>query len=261
MTQDEKRIWLIKELQREMPRCAAHKIPEDADGQWLLLRSLFNVRPARPASREFLEIQDEFLTEMTKEKGITDCRALKPSLMGGRLCLWRGDITTLKADAIVNAANSELLGCWIPLHGCVDNIIHTMSGVELRIKCGEIMEAQGHEEESGKAKITPGYNLPAKYVIHTVGPIVSGPLRRRDCELLADCYRSSLELAAANGCESIAFCCISTGVFRFPADKAAETALRSVSDFLKTNDTIRWVVFNVFKESDLDIYDKLLNGR
>lgn len=259
MTQSERQIYLIQELIREMPQYEGVRIPDGEEERWKLLRSLFNVRPPRAASADFLRVQDEYLTEKIRQRGIVDSAALSPTKANDRIFLWQGDITALACDAIVNAANSALLGCWQPCHSCIDNIIHSLSGVQLRIKCNEIMQAQGHEEETGRAKITPGYNLPCKYVLHTVGPIIStGYLRKKDCELLAGCYRSCLELAAANGVASIAFCCISTGVFRFPQQKAAQIAVETVSEFLKTDISIRQVIFNVFTDQDLMIYRNLL---
>ncbi|MDO5350249.1 MAG: protein-ADP-ribose hydrolase [Lachnospiraceae bacterium] len=258
MNQSEREIYLIRELLKEMPRYRGMKIPDDKEGRWKLLRSLFNVRPPYPASPDFLQIQDEYLSEKIRQRGITDSTAIPPTKANERICLWQGDITSLRCDAIVNAANSALLGCWQPCHSCIDNIIHSLSGVQLRIRCNEIMEAQGHEEETGTAKITPGYNLPCKYVLHTVGPIITGMLRKKECELLESCYRSCLELAAANGVQSIAFCCISTGVFRFPQDKAAEIAIETVSRFLETDSSISQVIFNVFTNQDLAIYRRLL---
>lgn len=258
MTQEERRIYLIKALLNEMPQYRNTEIPDDEAGQWRLLRSLFNVRPPYPASTDFLKIQDEFLSEMIRKRGIVDCKSLTPTNSNPRIYLWQGDITTLRCDAIVNAANSALLGCWQPCHSCIDNIVHSLSGVQLRIECNKIMQAQGHEEETGTAKITQGYNLPCKYVLHTVGPIISGILRKRDCELLASCYQSCLELAAAKGVQSIAFCCISTGVFHFPQDKAARIAIKTVSHFLETNSSICQVIFNVFTDKDLAIYQSLL---
>ncbi len=258
MNQEERRIYLIRELQREMPQYKKIEIPKDESEQWRLLRSLFNVRPPYPASDDFLKVQDEYLSEVIRQRGIVDAAALPTVKADSRISLWKGDITALKADAIVNAANSALLGCWQPCHSCIDNIVHSLSGVELRIKCNEIMQAQGHEEETGTAKITPAYNLPCKCVLHTVGPIISGPLRKRDCNLLASCYQSCLELAVANGGQSIAFCCISTGVFHFPQDRAAEIAVETVSEFLRTDTCVKKVIFNVFKQEDYDIYQKLL---
>ena len=259
MNQEERRLYLIRALQREMPQYGKVRIPESGEGQWRLLRSLFNVRPPYPASPEFLDIQDEYLGEMIRERGITDGDSLPPAASDPRLVLWQGDITSLRCDAIVNAANSALLGCWQPCHSCIDNIIHSFAGVQLRIKCSELMEAQGHEEETGKAKITPAYNLPSKFVLHTVGPIILGELEEEDCRLLADCYRSCLALAAENGLRSVAFCCISTGVFRFPPERAAEIAVKTVKAFLDHSETsLKRVIFNVFKDSDWEIYSNIL---
>lgn len=258
MTQEERRIYLIRELQREMPQYQDAEIPADEEGQWRLLRSLFNVRPPYPASDGFLRVQDEYLSEMIRQRGIVEAEKLPRTKKNPRLTLWQGDITMLRCEAIVNAANSALLGCWQPCHSCIDNIIHSLSGVQLRIKCNELMQAQGHEEETGSAKITPAYNLPCRYVLHTVGPVISGPLRQKDCGLLAGCYRSCLELAAENQIRSVAFCCISTGVFHFPGQRAAEIAIKTTEEFLGRNDSIRQVIFNVFTDKDLAIYRELL---
>ena len=259
-TQEERRIWLIGQLQREMPQYEEISIPADEEGQWRLLRSLFNLRPPYPASEEFLKVQDEYLSEMIRERGIVDGEQLPRVKNNPKISLWQGDITTLRCGAIVNAANSALLGCWQPCHSCIDNIIHSLAGVQLRIRCSQIMEAQGHEEETGRAKITPAYNLPCEYVLHTVGPIITGPLRESDCELLASCYRSCLELASENRIRSVAFCCISTGVFRFPQKKAAEIAVKTVREFLETGSSVEHVIFNVFTDKDLSIYRDLLEG-
>lgn len=184
--------WLVSTFW-VMPEYKDRKIPEEEEGQQRLLRTLFNVRPPYPARAEFLKVQDAYLSERIAQWGITDACFLKASQANDRIFLWQGDITTLKCDAIVNAANNALLGCFQPCHSCIDNMVHSFSGVQLRIKCNEIMLAQGHEEETGTAKITPGYNLPCKYIMHTVGPIISGKLKRRDCERLAGCYGSCLE--------------------------------------------------------------------
>ena len=258
MTHSEKRKYLIKGLLSEFPQYNDLVIPDNEEAQKRLLRSLMNIRPPRPVSEAFLKIQDEYLGEAVAEKGVTDSASLPASSLDGRLVLWRGDITTLKIDAIVNAANSALRGCFVPCHSCVDNIIHSVSGIQLRLACDRIMNEQGHDEPTGKAKITPAYNLPSEYVIHTVGPIVSGPLTDQHCRQLADCYRSCLELAADNGLKSIAFCCISTGEFHFPQKKAAEIAVRTVTDYLNRDSRIGKVVFNVFKQEDYDIYKGLL---
>ena len=260
MTQQERCFRLIQALLEEMPQYQYPVFPYTQERRRRLLRSLMNVRPPRPVSGEFLEIQDAYLQERTREKGITDADGLAPCPVNDRLCLWQGDITTLKCDAIVNAANSRLLGCFQPCHSCIDNIIHTMSGVQLRLACQEIMEKQGGEEPTGQAKITPGFNLPCKYVIHTVGPIVNGPLTETHRELLASCYRSCLDLALENGVRSIAFCCISTGVFAFPQQEAAKIAVRTVTGWLDAHpDGVDRVIFNVFKDEDREIYEGLLS--
>lgn len=230
-------------------------IPTDSKEKFDLYRSLVNIRPAKKISAEYLKAEDEFLQKMTAQKGITDIADLQP--IEDKIYLWKGDITTLKCGAIVNAANSGMTGCYHPCHNCIDNCIHTFAGVRLRLKCAEIMKAQGHEEPTGTAKITPAYDLPCDYVIHTVGPIVQGRLTEKHCELLKSCYQSCLELAVLNGIKSIAFCCISTGVFGFPQDKAAEIAVQTVREFLLTHDIE--VIFNVFTEKDYKIYSGLLD--
>ena len=258
MNQSEKRLFLIQSLLNERPSCQKQIIPTDAERQKILLRGLMNVRRAYPIGAEFLQVQDEYLQSETAAKGITDIDDLTPIRPG--LYLWQGDITTLKCDAIVNAANSGMTGCYYPNHRCIDNAIHTFAGVELRLACEDLMEQQGHPEPIGQAKITPAFNLPCKYVLHTVGPIIDGPVTKEDKELLASCYRSCLELAAENSLESIAFCCISTGEFHFPNDLAAEIAVRTVKEFLKKQTSVKKVIFNVFKDLDKAIYEKLLGA-
>lgn len=256
MNQSERRLFLIQSLLRERPSCQKQIIPTDAERQKILLRGLMNVRNPHPISPEFLEIQDTYLWEETAQKGITDIRDLPPLQPG--LYLWQGDITTLKCDAIVNAANSGLTGCYIPNHRCIDNAIHTYAGVELRLACEAIIRAQGHPEPTGRAKITPAFNLPCKYVLHTVGPIIGSQVTDRDKALLASCYRSCLELAAMYDLESVAFCCISTGEFHFPNNLAAEIAVGTVKEFLKQQTSVKKVIFNVFKDLDKQIYRRLL---
>ena len=258
MTQDERREYLIQYLLKEEIPFGRQNIPTDKQGQENLLRSLMNVRPPRPISNDFLKIQDEYLTERNIERGITDVDTLAPVKSDSRLYIWQGDITTLRCDAIVNAANSGMTGCYIPNHRCIDNAIHTFAGVELRLACAELMEQQGHPEPTGQAKITPAFNLPCRYVLHTVGPIISGRVTKEDKELLASCYRSCLELAAENGLESVAFCCISTGEFHFPNDLAAEIAVKTVKDFMTKQTSVKKVIFNVFKDLDKAIYEKQL---
>jgi O-acetyl-ADP-ribose deacetylase (regulator of RNase III) len=226
--------------------------------EWRLFRSSVNVRKPEPVSDEFLITQNELLQSLIAEKGITDIASLKP--IKDNIYLWRGDITTLKVDAIVNAANSGMLGCFVPCHACIDNAIHTFAGVQLRLECAEIMKKQGYPEPTGNAKITAAYNLPCKYILHTVGPIIQGVASDEDKRLLANCYISCLELAKQNGIASIAFCCISTGEFRFPKEEAAKIAVQSVCNFLETENHNRnmKIIFNVFKEEDERIYQRLL---
>lgn len=258
MIQDERREYLIQYLLKEEIPFGRQNIPTDKQGQENLLRSLMNVRPPRPISNDFLKIQDEYLTERNIERGITDVDTLAPVKSDSRLYIWQGDITTLKCDAIVNACNSQMLGCFSPMHACIDNFIHTYAGMELRLKMHEIMAKQGHEEETGKAKITSGYNLPTKYILHTVGPIIQWKVTKEDEDLLASCYTECLKLAADTGVESIAFCCLSTGVFRFPQQRAAEIATSTVKQYLNKDSRIKKVIFNVFKDEDLKIYSGLL---
>ena len=254
MTQTEKRTYLIEYLLSE--RGEKINIPSDEYDLKRLLRSLFNIRMPKNVTEEFLQIQDEYLQEENRRKGITNIADLEPVQEG--IYLWQGDITTLKCGAIVNAANSQMLGCFQPCHGCIDNAIHTYSGVQLRCKCNELMKEQGLDEPTGQAKITPAYNLPCKYVIHTVGPIVGGYLTQEDCELLKSCYLSCLKLAEENGVDSIAFCCISTGVFGFPQREAAKIAVDTIKEYKEENRSDIMVIFNVFKDSDLAIYREVL---
>ncbi|MDE6593535.1 MAG: protein-ADP-ribose hydrolase [Oscillospiraceae bacterium] len=254
MNQSERQLYLIKYLLAEEERYEKMPVPESEDERFRLLRSLMNLRPPKPISEEFLDVQDEFLKEMISSKSITDIDGMKPIEQG--IYLWRGDITTLKCGAIVNAANSQMLGCFQPCHGCIDNAIHTFAGIGLRLECAKIMSEQGFEEPTGTAKITGSYNLPCGHIIHTVGPVVSGALTDRHCRQLESCYRSCLEIAALNDVKSIAFCCISTGVFGFPQKEAAEIAVNTVRNFIKSCDIE--VIFNVFTEKDYAIYNGLL---
>ena len=258
MNQSEKRLFLLQSLLKERMEYRSIDIPADANSQRQLLRGLMNIRAPQGIGADFLKMQDEYLQGESAAKGITDIADLTPIQPG--LYHWQGDITTLKCDAIVNAANSGMTGCYIPNHRCIDNAIHTYAGVELRLACAELMEKQGYPEPTGQAKITPAFNLTCKYVLHTVGPIIQGRVTRRDQELLASCYRSCLELAAENGLESVAFCCISTGEFHFPNEPAAEIAIRTVKEFLQKQTSVRKVIFNVFKDLDKAIYEKLLRA-
>ena len=256
MNQNERRIFSIQELLKENKRYEDMEIPQDFEEQRALLRALMNVRIAKNIDDEFIKVQDEYLKEEIKRKGIVDIDDLKPIKDG--IYLWQGDITTLRCDVIVNAANSGMTGCYVPNHRCIDNCIHSFAGVQLRLECDEIMTKQGYSEPTGQAKITKSYNLPCKYIIHTVGPIINGKLTSEDCDLLESCYKSCLELAVKNNLDSIAFCCISTGEFHFPNDKAAQIAVKTVEEFMKKETSLKKVIFNVFKDMDKEIYRKLL---
>ena len=257
MNQQERRLYLIRELLQETQEPSL-TIPTDFLAQKQLLRGLMNIRPPRPISQSFLRIQDAYLQEEQRKKGIVTLDTLSPIQPG--IYLWRGDITTLSCDAIVNAANSGMTGCYVPNHHCIDNCIHTFSGVQLRLVCDNLMQQQGYAEPTGQAKITPAYNLPCRYILHTVGPIISGRVSRKDRAALASCYHSCLELAAAHQLESVAFCCISTGEFHFPNEQAAEIAVQTVQQFLRQETSVKQVIFNVFKDVDQAIYKRLLRA-
>ena len=254
MTRTEQIRFLTDILLTEMPeyRAQAERFAAGEEPQRRLLRSLMNVRPPLPLKSEFLAVQDELLSAEREERGVVAADSLFAA--GSKLALWQGDITRLAADAIVNAGNSALLGCFHPCHGCIDNAIHSAAGLQLRGECAELMKRQGHEEPVGQAKITRAYNLPCRYVIHTVGPVVSGDLTDLHREQLASCYRSCLELAAEKGLKTVAFCCLSTGVFRFPNEEAARIAVAAVR---KHAGGLK-VIFNVFKDWDYEIYQRLL---
>ena len=261
MNRSEQLQYLNQILLTEMPqyREQAESFPADDTSQRRLLRSLMNVRPPMPLDSKFLEVQDALLSAEAEAKGVVDCSSLPVTAADPRLVLWQGDITRLKADAIVNAANSALLGCFVPCHGCIDNAIHSAAGLQLRDECAEIMRAQGRPEPAGRAKLTRAYNLPARYVLHTVGPIVGRWVTWKDRRELAACYRSCLALAAEHDLRSVAFCCISTGEFHFPNQEAAEIAVRTVREFLEQQTTsVERVIFNVFKDLDAAIYRRLL---
>ena len=248
--------YLIDYLVKEDSRYSELEIPESIEEKRDLFRALRNIREPKPVSEEFLRLQDEELQEQLKEKGIVELPK-EP-----RIQIWQGDITRLKVDAIVNAANSQMLGCFYPLHKCIDNAIHSAAGVQLREECHQMMLQQGHEEPTGQAKITKAYNLPCRYVIHTVGPIIpTGIPTLMQKEQLASCYRSIMQLADENHLESIAFCCISTGEFHFPNGLAAEIAVQTVKDYFNEHPetTIKQVVFNVFKDVDKRIYERILD--
>lgn len=225
-----------------------------------IYRGLVNLRiPIKEKNNELIEVENEYLQEKLKNKKVTELFEIEE--IQKDIYLWKGDITLLKVDAIVNAANSRMLGCFVPNHACIDNCIHTFAGIQLREECNEIMLKQGHFEQTGKAKITLAYNLPCKFVIHTVGPIILNklsPVSEEDKQLLKNCYISCLELAVHNNLKSIAFCCISTGEFHFPNKLAANIAIDTVKEFKMKNKSDIKIVFNVFKDLDFDIYDDLL---
>ena len=273
MQQQERLAWLIDALIAEDARLQAARtagelaVPSAPDERYALYRSLVNVRPPQPAPEGYLEVEDAYLQQATRERGIVtlaDVRADASARAGDdALLLWRGDITRLALDAIVNAANEQLLGCFVPCHGCIDNAIHTAAGLRLRRACDRLMRAQGTPEPPGRAKLTPGFNLPAGHVLHTVGPIVGGAgPSERDCELLASCYRACLDLAAQHELASVAFCSISTGEFHFPKERAAAIATRTVCSWQREREQdglpVPAVVFDVFSHDDEAIYQRAL---
>ena len=266
MTQDERRRHLIDALLAERADGEKVVVPEGAGDQRVLLRALMNVRPPAPVAAEVLEVQDAYLAERLRERGgAVDAAALPPvdaaDPVLSRVALWCGDITRLAADAIVNAANDQMLGCFVPGHHCIDNAIHTYAGMQLRRDSARLMAAQGHAEPTGQVKVTPAHNLPSGLVFHTVGPIVRGGRPTpRDEGLLASCYRACLEEATRRSLSTLAFCCISTGVFGFPQEGAARVAVRAVLDHLAHNDPRLKVIFDVFLDSDQRVYQGLLDG-
>ncbi len=253
-----RRDRLIEYLLKE--RGERLELPDSEEARFRLLRGLMNVRPPEPVERSFLEEQDEYWHEENLRRGVADVASFVPAGADSHLFLWQGDITRLNCDAIVNAANSAMLGCFSPCHSCIDNCIHTYAGIRLRLACAEIMREQGHPEETGGAKITPAFALPSRFVLHTVGPIVSGHVNDGHRRALESCYRSCLELASEKGLNSIAFCCISTGVFHFPAEEAARIAVAAVKDFMCAPGSLSKVIFDVFNDADRRIYERLLTG-
>ncbi|MCI8468974.1 MAG: protein-ADP-ribose hydrolase [Eggerthellaceae bacterium] len=229
------------------------------DRLWPAFRALVNVRPPWPAQPSFLVAQDELLPALIEEAGVSTVADAEPSPLDGRVRLWRGDITTFACDAIVNAANAQMTGCWQPLHYCIDNAIHTFAGVQLRAETAALMAAQGHDEPTGHAKVTGAYNLPAKHVIHTVGPIAAGRPTAEHRRQLARCYEACLDAAAARDCLSLAACCVSTGVFGFPQDEAARIAVATVRGWYADHpDSALITVFDVYGDGDEALYRDLL---
>ena len=259
MTKQERLRYLVEGLVAEYKE--RHNeyidIPMNEEEQFTLFRSLCNIRPAGGMPLEWMKIESEYLNILAHEKGIVTINDMKER--EPQIYLWQGDITRLSVDAIVNAANNKLLGCFAPNHKCIDNEIHTFAGIELRMECARMTEYMEMPEKTGVACMTYGYNLPAKHVIHTVGPIIYEEVTDKEKDELASCYRSCLQLANAYNLHSIAFCCISTGEFRFPNEEAAQIAIDTVRTYLKETNSKIQVVFNVFKDIDYDIYNKLLS--
>ena len=262
-SQNQRLDYLVEEFKADSVQYKDIQTPRDTEGKRRILRSLMNIRMPRKMDGRVLAVQDEYLQERIRENGIVKLEDI-PVIRDG-MSIWQGDITRLAVDAIVNAANSQMLGCFVPMHTCIDNCIHTFAGVQLRAECNRQMEnlriryGSNYEQPTAIPMITDGYNLPAKKVIHVVGPIVDGPLTKEHEELLALCYQSCLELASENGLKSIAFCCISTGVFMFPNERAAEIAVDTVQKWLGETGSHMRVIFNVFKDEDKDYYEQLLD--
>ena len=272
-TQDERLDQLIRDFKAESAEYHDLPVPDDTEGKRRILRSLMNVRMPRKTAERTLLIQDEYLTERAEERGIvklTDIPTLAEAYgielpFSDILSLWQGDITRLAVDAIVNAANSQMLGCFIPMHSCIDNCIHSFAGVQLRAECKRQMDAlrerygADYEQPTAVPMLTDAYNLPAKKVIHIVGPIVEYALTKELEQDLARCYRNTLELCRENGLRSVAFCCISTGVFRFPPERAAQIAVATVRDWLSEHESdMDRVIFNVFSDRSRAIYEQNL---
>lgn len=262
MTQQERLDFLVEAFKQDSAQYQHVPTPPDAQAKWRLLRSLMNIRMPRKMDPSILSVQDAYLRQITLEKGIV--RLSDIPLLRESLSLWQGDITRLEADAIVNAANSRMLGCFVPMHSCIDNCIHTFAGVQLRAECAERMARLGadYEQPTAAAMLTDGYNLPAKKVVHIVGPIVKGQLSAANERELADCYRSTLDLCAEKGLKSVAFCCISTGLFRFPPRRAARIAFETVGHWLRENrGRVDRVIFNVFRDEDREYYEQLFSEK
>lgn len=216
-------------------------------------RALCNVRPPIKASDEFIKLQDSYLSAKTQERGIVDVDTFE---YNGGIAVWQGDITRLKCGAIVNACNEKLLGCFIPLHNCIDNAIHSCAGVQLRLDCAAI--TGGKDEPNGKVRVTKGYNLPCDYVFHTVGAKVYKKVTAQNRKDLISCYNSCLDMARRMGLNSIAFCCISTGVYGYPPAEACDVAVSTVKKWQKLYDGDIKIIFNVFKDADRELYERRL---
>jgi len=263
MTQNGRLNYLVEEFKADSVQYKDLQTPEDTEGKRRILRSLMNIRTPRRMADAVLTVQDEYLQERIRENGIVELADI-PVIRGG-MSIWQGDITRLAVDAIVNAANSQMLGCFVPMHTCIDNCIHTFAGVQLRAECARQMEqlksryGRDYEQPTALPMLTDAYNLPARKVIHIVGPIVQGRLTASLENDLAACYRNTLDMCLENGLKSVAFCCISTGVFRFPNKRAAEITVQTVTGWLAEHPgEMERVIFNVFKDEDKIYYEQLL---
>ena len=264
MTQNQRLDYLVEEFKTDSVQYKDLETPKDTEGKRRILRSLMNIRMPKAFSDEVLAVQDEYLTGRAEEKGIVRLSDI-PEIRDG-LSIWQGDITRLAVDAIVNAANSQMLGCFIPMHSCIDNCIHTYAGVQRRAECSRQMDqlrvrfGRDYEQPTAVPMLTDGYNLPAKKIIHIVGPIVQYKLTPSLERELADCYRNTLDMCRENGLKIVAFCCISTGVFHFPNRRAGEIAVETVTNWMNEHPgEIERVIFNVFKDEDRAIYEGLLS--
>lgn len=262
-TQNGRLNYLVEEFKADSVQYKDLQTPEDTEGKRRILRSLMNIRTPRKMADAVLTVQDEYLQERIRENGIVELADIP--VIRGSMSIWQGDITRLAVDAIVNAANSQMLGCFVPMHTCIDNCIHTFAGVQLRSECARQMEqlksryGRDYEQPTALPMLTDAYNLPARKVIHIVGPIVQGRLTASLENDLAACYRNTLNMCLENGLKSVAFCCISTGVFRFPNKRAAEIAVQTVTGWLAEHSGgMERVIFNVFKDEDKTYYEQLL---
>lgn len=260
--QNQRLEYLVEAFKAESDQYMDLQTPGDTEGRRHLLRSLMNIRMPGKMDDSVLAVQDEYLQERIREKGIVTLEDIP--VKEGVISVWQGDITRLAVDAIVNAANSQMLGCFIPMHTCIDNCIHTFAGIQLRAECNRQMNrmrmkyGQNYEQPTAVPMLTDAYNLPAKKVIHIVGPVVNGKLTPALEQELADCYTNTLDLCAENGLRSVAFCCISTGVFHFPPERAAQIAAKTVRKWLADHGgALERVIFNVFRDQDRDIYEHL----
>lgn len=272
-SQEERLDYLVEKFKENSVRYRNLDAGNSYDEKRKILRSLMNIRMPGKIDEDIVKVQDEFLREEAREKGIvklSDIMTVKEQYgsnhpFADKISIWQGDITRLEVGAVVNAANSQMLGCFIPCHGCIDNAIHSSAGIELREECSRQMESKRlvygpeYEEPTGQAMLTPAYNLPAEYVIHTVGPVVTFRLTEGLKQDLRNCYKNVLKCCVENNIKSVAFCCISTGEFHFPNDKGAKIAVEEVTCFLKEHgDEFERIIFNVFKDIDKSLYEELV---